>query len=48
MALNYISIAIIIVGSVCIKNTRYSVGCVLLADLAGFAMAIFAGYLFLT
>jgi hypothetical protein len=34
-------------GSVGIKNTRYSVGCGLLADLAGFTTAIFIAYLFL-
>ncbi|MCU0474019.1 MAG: spore maturation protein [Bacteroidales bacterium] len=33
-------------GSVGIKNTRYSVGCGLLADLAGFTAAIFVAYLF--
>jgi len=35
-------------GSVGIKNTRYSVGCSLLADLAGFTTAIFIAYLFFT
>src|SRR5512133_992788 len=35
-------------GSVGIKNTRYSIGCVLLADLAGFTTAIFVAYLFFT
>lgn len=33
-------------GSVGIKNTRYSIGCGLLADLAGFVTAIFVAYLF--
>ena len=33
-------------GSVGIKNTRYSIGCGLLADLAGFTAAIFVAYLF--
>lgn len=33
-------------GSVGIKNTRYSIGCGLLADLAGFIAAIFISYLF--
>jgi len=33
-------------GSVGIKNTRYSIGCGLLADLAGFTTAIFVAYLF--
>jgi spore maturation protein SpmB len=33
-------------GSVGIKNTRYSVGCGLLADLAGFTAAILIAYLF--
>jgi spore maturation protein SpmA len=33
-------------GSVGIKNTRYAVGCGLLADLAGFTAAIFMAYLF--
>lgn len=33
-------------GSVGIKNTRYAVGCGLLADLAGFTAAIFLAYLF--
>jgi spore maturation protein SpmA len=33
-------------GSVGIKNTRYSVGCGLLADLAGFTAAILVAYLF--
>jgi spore maturation protein SpmA len=35
-------------GSVGIKNTRYSIGCGLLADLAGFVTAIFVAYLFFT
>jgi spore maturation protein SpmA len=35
-------------GSVGIKNTRYSIGCSLLADLAGFTTAIFVAYLFFT
>ena len=35
-------------GSVGIKNTRYSLGCGLLADLAGFTAAIFVAYLFFT
>jgi spore maturation protein SpmA len=35
-------------GSVGIKNTRYSIGCGLLADLAGFITAIFVAYLFFT
>jgi spore maturation protein SpmA len=35
-------------GSVGIKNTRYSIGCGLLADLAGFTTAIFVAYLFFT
>jgi spore maturation protein SpmB len=35
-------------GSVGIKNTRYSIGCGLLADLAGFTAAIFIAYLFFT
>jgi spore maturation protein SpmB len=35
-------------GSVGIKNTRYSIGCGLLADLAGFTVAIFVAYLFFT
>jgi len=35
-------------GSVGIKNTRYSIGCGLLADLAGFIAAIFVAYLFFT
>jgi spore maturation protein SpmA len=35
-------------GSVGIKNTRYSIGCGLLADLAGFTAAIFVAYLFFT
>jgi spore maturation protein SpmA len=35
-------------GSVGIKNTRYSIGCGLLADLAGFTTAIFMAYLFFT
>jgi hypothetical protein len=34
-------------GSVGIKNTRYSIGCGLLADLAGFTTAIFIAYFFL-
>jgi len=33
-------------GSVGIKNTRYAVGCGLLADLAGFTAAVFVAYLF--
>jgi spore maturation protein SpmA len=33
-------------GSVGIKNTRYAVGCGLLADLAGFVTAVFVAYLF--
>ena len=33
-------------GSVGIKNTRYSIGCGLLADLAGFTTAIIVAYLF--
>ncbi len=33
-------------GSVGIKNTRYSIGCGLLADLAGFTTAILVAYLF--
>jgi spore maturation protein SpmA len=33
-------------GSVGIKNTRYSIGCGLLADVAGFTTAIFVAYLF--
>lgn len=33
-------------GSVGIKNTRYAIGCGLLADLAGFTAAIFIAYLF--
>ena len=33
-------------GSVGIKNTRYAIGCGLLADLAGFTAAIFISYLF--
>jgi spore maturation protein SpmA len=33
-------------GSVGIKNTRYSVGCGLLADLVGFTVAIFVAYMF--
>jgi len=33
-------------GSVGIKNTRYSVGCSLLADLVGFTTAILIAYLF--
>jgi spore maturation protein SpmA len=33
-------------GSVGIKNTRYSIGCGLLADLAGFVTAILVAYLF--
>ena len=35
-------------GSVGIKNTRYSIGCGLLADLAGFVTAVFVAYLFFT
>jgi spore maturation protein SpmB len=35
-------------GSVGIKNARYSIGCGLLADLAGFTAAIFVAYLFFT
>jgi spore maturation protein SpmA len=35
-------------GSVGIKNTRYSIGCGLLADLAGFTTAILVAYLFFT
>jgi spore maturation protein SpmA len=35
-------------GSVGIKNARYSIGCGLLADLAGFTTAIFIAYLFFT
>lgn len=35
-------------GSVGIKNTRYAVGCGLLADLAGAIAAIFIAYLFFT
>lgn len=35
-------------GSVGIKNTRYSIGCGLLADLVGFIAAIFVAYLFFT
>jgi spore maturation protein SpmA len=35
-------------GSVGIKNTRYAIGCGLLADLAGFTTAIFVAYLFFT
>jgi spore maturation protein SpmB len=33
-------------GSVGIKNTRYALGCGLLADLAGIIAAILMGYLF--
>jgi len=33
-------------GSVGIKNTRYAVGCGLLADFAGLLTAILTGYLF--
>ena len=33
-------------GSVGIKNTRYAIGCGLLADLAGFVAAILVAYLF--
>jgi spore maturation protein SpmB len=33
-------------GSVGIKNTRYAIGCGLLADLVGFTAAIFMAYLF--
>jgi len=35
-------------GSVNIKNTRYAVGCGLMADLAGILAAIFLAYLFFT
>ena len=35
-------------GSVGIKNTRYAIGCGLLADLAGFVAAILIAYLFFT
>jgi spore maturation protein SpmA len=35
-------------GSVGIKNTRYAIGCGLLADLAGFTTAILVAYLFFT
>jgi spore maturation protein SpmA/spore maturation protein SpmB len=35
-------------GSVGIKNTRYAIGCGLLADLVGFTAAIFIAYLFFT
>jgi spore maturation protein SpmA len=35
-------------GSIGIKNTRYAIGCGLLADLAGFTAAIFIAYLFFT
>jgi spore maturation protein SpmB len=35
-------------GSVGIKNTRYAIGCGLLADVAGFTTAIFVAYLFFT
>jgi spore maturation protein SpmA/spore maturation protein SpmB len=35
-------------GSVGIKNSRYAIGCGLLADLAGFTAAIFVAYLFFT
>jgi spore maturation protein SpmA len=35
-------------GSVGIKNTRYAIGCGLLADLAGFTAAILVAYLFFT
>jgi spore maturation protein SpmB len=35
-------------GSVGIKNTRYAIGCGLLADVAGFTTAIFIAYLFFT
>ncbi len=35
-------------GSVGIKNARYSIGCGLLADLAGFTAAIFVAYFFFT
>jgi spore maturation protein SpmA len=35
-------------GSVGIKNTRYAIGCGLLADLAGFIAAILVAYLFFT
>jgi spore maturation protein SpmA len=33
-------------GSVGIRNTRYAIGCGLLADLAGFITAVFVAYLF--
>jgi spore maturation protein SpmB len=33
-------------GSVGIKNTRYAVGCALIADLVGLVAAILIGYLF--
>jgi spore maturation protein SpmB len=33
-------------GSVAIKNTRYTVSCALIADLAGAITAIFMAYLF--
>jgi spore maturation protein SpmB len=33
-------------GAVGIKNTRYAIGCGLLADLAGFIAAILLAYLF--
>ena len=35
-------------GAVGIKNTRYAIGCGLLADLAGFTTAILVAYLFFT
>jgi len=35
-------------GSIGIKNTRYAIGCGLLADLVGFTAAIFIAYLFFT
>ena len=35
-------------GSIGIKNTRYAIGCGLLADLAGFTAAILIAYLFFT
>jgi spore maturation protein SpmB len=35
-------------GSVGIKNTRYAIGCGLLADVAGFTTAILVAYLFFT
>jgi spore maturation protein SpmB len=33
-------------GAVSIKNTRYSIGAMLLADLAGIVTSIFLAYLF--